>query len=259
MDKINEQLLLAFKRANKERREKLAKKYGFKSANEYLNHLLGDITESVNIPKETIHNVFILDASGSMIGSKYNNAVIGINQLIKDIKQDTYTNNTISVVEFDSIPSKNPNITKPSWMSNPNMIKGFNGGGAYGSTPLYKTLGIILNELESEVKSSDKVLVNIFTDGDDTEGYGNFKNLPQTIERLNKTNYTITFVGTQQDVNRSINTLNIDASNTLIHNNTAEAVIDSFLTTSVARTAYSVSVANGEDVLIGFYKKTGKL
>ena len=69
-----------FKRSNKIRREKLAVKYGYKNVGELLkaiqagntNNILKSSTtvkgkkSTVKVP--TIHNVHILDASGSMMG-----------------------------------------------------------------------------------------------------------------------------------------------------------------------------------------------
>ena len=45
--------------------------------------------------KQQIHNVFIIDASGSMGGGKYERAISGVNELLVSISQDTDTNNTV--------------------------------------------------------------------------------------------------------------------------------------------------------------------
>ena len=75
-------------------------------------------TTNVSGEKATIHNVFIIDASGSMSGSKYNNAISGVNELLNGITTDVDNNNTVTIVEFeertvkvmldttDKIPSK---------------------------------------------------------------------------------------------------------------------------------------------------------
>ena len=85
--------------------------------------------------KQQIHNVFIIDASGSMSGGKYERAISGVNELLVSISQDTDTNNTVTVVEFESssIKRRLDAVTKI-----PSKYKGMGTG---GSTPLNQALG----------------------------------------------------------------------------------------------------------------------
>ena len=53
--------------------------------------------------------------------------------------------------------------------------------------------------------------------------------------------------------------LNIDKSNTLVHDNTGEGVKKAFDTTLKATRTYSKKVTKGEDVLTGFYKEEAEL
>lgn len=260
MDKVKQFLLADFKRSNKARKEKLALKFSFKNAVEYLAYLEGKtLTDSPILSKIeeklTIHNVFILDASGSMLGSKYNNGINGIKQLIKSIKEDKFTNNTITIVEFNS---KKGTVTH-YWLKSSKDVKvDFDYIRADGRTPLYQTLGKVIDNLLSDlnIKKEDKVLLNVTTDGQDTAGWGNYYNLPQTLKSIQeKNNFTVTFVGTEEDVKYTISNLNLDSSNTLIHDNTGQGVLDAFINTVQSRIAYSKSVSKGEDVSVGFYKK----
>jgi uncharacterized protein YegL len=252
---VKQALLKEFKKANIERKEKLAKKFGYNSAWEYLAYLEGNDKSTKTKPKvkPVIHNVFIMDASSSMQGEKYNNGVKGIEELLESINKDTFSINTVTLIEFNTWL---PSYTKQhSWLSD---IKSFSPMGAHGCTPLYRVLGNIIDRLlfEDKINKQDKVLLNIVTDGDDTEGWGEYRNLPDTLKRVQKeNNFTVTFVGTEYDVQRCINNLNIDRSNTLVHDNTGEGVRSAYATTVSSRTAYSKSASQGEDVTLGFYKK----
>lgn len=250
--KTKSELLSEFKRANKERREKLAIREGFKNASEYLAYLEGkkkNTTKKNTIKaKPTIHNVFIMDDSGSMSGQKYLNGVAGIQQLVQSIKEDTITNNTITIVDL--------NRGRQYWLSNPSNVY-YNHHTRLGGTPLYITLGKTITSLLEDIKSTDdKVLLNITTDGQDTDGFGNYRHLPQMIQDIQKNNnFTVTFIGTKEDVELSIYKLNIDRSNTLVHDNTAIGMKMSFDSTVRSRTLYSSNVSKGIDVLTGFYKQ----
>ena len=69
------------------------------------NQPLSDtVTIMPGASKKRVHNVFILDASGSMggySGSKYDVAIGGLNELLKSIKADEFTENTVTIVEFE--------------------------------------------------------------------------------------------------------------------------------------------------------------
>lgn len=207
--------------------------------------------------KARIHNVFIVDASGSMSGGKYENAISGVNELLKSIVADTDTDNNVMIVEFED---KNIETRLDLGAKIPSSYKGMGTG---GMTPLNQAIGQTLEYVEKKRKKeygvNDKVLVSIFTDGGENSSGGKFrdpKKLSEYIKKLENEGFTITFIGTQQEVNYAIQALAMDASNTLVHTNTAASVKMSFDTTVKARMVYSKSVAKGEDVKAQFYTKT---
>src|SRR3989304_4704873 len=113
MEKTKEQLILAFKKANKEYREKLAKKAGFTSGDEYLASLQkkAKVTSKKTEPKKGLFYVIdVFDASGSMEGGKYNNSKSGIVEGIKDLQKRTDVK--YSLVEFVDNSKQNNPITK---------------------------------------------------------------------------------------------------------------------------------------------------
>jgi Mg-chelatase subunit ChlD len=217
-----------------------------------------DVTVNVtNLPKARIHNVFIVDASGSMGGSKYDSAIKGVNELLISIGSDTDSDNTVTIVEFEgSRIEKRLDTTS-------DIPKKYKGMGVGGSTPLNQAIGETLEYIVSTRKNkfdkSDKVLVSVFTDGDENTSRGKwqfYSDLNKFIKELESDGVTTTLIGTQEVVNYAVNRLSLDITNTLVHNNTAADIKRSFDTTLKARNLYSKSVSLGEDVKKSFYTKT---
>jgi uncharacterized protein YegL len=274
MAKSNLELLKAYKKSNKDRKARILTLAGYKTESAYLIALASTtpvVTGAKATPKkaakkaapkvvskikasrikQTIHNVFIMDDSGSMRGAKYENGVKGIQELVKSIKQDTLTDNTISIIDL--------NRGRVIWMENPRDVI-YNGHTRLGGTPLFITIGETIESVLKIVGKEHKVLLNIVTDGDDTDGFGRFRNLPKTLKLVQeKHNFTVTFVGTQYDVERSQRNLNIDASNTLVHDNTGAGMTRAFAKTMSSRQTFSSNVAEGRDVKVNFYKEVGTL
>ncbi len=211
--------------------------------------------------KHRIHNVFIVDASGSMgdyrAGQKYYNAIQGVNELLASISQDTDSDNNVMIVEFEGRKiSQRVKLTEPTPSKYLPM-------GTGGNTPLNQAIGETLEAVkilrETQFNTSDKVLVNIFTDGGENDSVGKFANphlLATYIKELENDGFTITFIGTKNEVNYAVQTLGMASTNTMVHNNTSADISRSFLRTVKARTSYSKSVAKGEDVKDNFYTKT---
>ena len=103
------------------------------------NPKLTDVTEvsaaSNNPSQERILNVFIVDASGSMSGSKYNNAIRGLNDLLKSIREDKDTKNNVLIVEFEGTTIKRRLKLEDSIPSE------YRGMGTGGMTPLNQAIG----------------------------------------------------------------------------------------------------------------------
>jgi len=82
--KTKSELLKAYMKANKDRREIIANRAGFNSGDEYKSHLKAQIeketTENIEVVSENVvvHNVHILDASYSMEGSRMRSALQSI-------------------------------------------------------------------------------------------------------------------------------------------------------------------------------------
>lgn len=253
MDKIKEKLLEEFKKSNASRKEKLAAKYGFVSADDYLHYLNGYIVEKVEeetkeLPIPTIHNVIILDGSGSMGGSKFKNSVAGIKKELQYMLDDKTINWTSTIYKFSDTKS---NTSNPHFL-NSVFTKDVDLGRANGGTPLYKTIIEMVEQLLPKV-GKDKVLIKIYTDGQDTDGGRYFGECKSIIKGLDKSQFTVTFVGTKYDVANIIETLELDESNTLVIENSGKGFEEAFTRSMTATAIYATKVVRGEDVSTGFY------
>jgi hypothetical protein len=103
MGKIEEKLLEDFKKSNKERKEKLAKKFGYDSAEEYLKeletNLFGEVPKVEEAKTEVLTDIVIaFDTTGSM--ASYIEAVKKhVIELIPTLFKNT-TNLKLSIVAF---------------------------------------------------------------------------------------------------------------------------------------------------------------
>lgn len=263
--KTPSELLKSFKQYNKEAREKKAIKEGFADATHYITYLESIITGTYSgltpiLPpksgtskkptsRPTIHIVDVLDASGSMSGGKFTAALKGINEGLSALLKDTAAvNYTHSLCDFSD------DIRIP-------FVKRNRGSFAYyesitrGSTSLFDAIGETIEQINVDLKSTDKVLINIYTDGQENSSRKyNRTQISSLIRDLSKVGWTFTFIGTAVDTKFATDNLNMDESNSLVYDGTAEGLAKSFVTNSLARSAYGAKVAAGEDVSLGFYK-----
>lgn len=252
MSKTKDQLLLDYRKSNKERRTKILAKAGFATEIDYVNFLLAP--DAVPDAEIKVHNVHVIDVSGSMSGAKLRGAVQGINEEVAELKKDpSGVEHTHSIVEF----SNSSDIKTVCWKVPIKEVTTYN---TYdrGMTALNQAVGETLQRLVKEQSGTDKVLVKIFTDGGENNSSGPFKDkkiLAEFIKECEDKGITVTFIGTEVDVKTVINTLNIDASNTLTHDNTSAGIYASSLTRSAATLAYSQKVLKKQDVSKGFYKQ----
>lgn len=260
---LYEDLLYKLKKANQERKLFIANKAGYGQISDYKSFLEAEInkfSETKTITKEkksktkpTIHIVDIVDCSGSMSGGKIRAALEGVNKSIRELKDIKGINYTYTNCNFSNkFDVKFPFLIQP--LKDVYSIEFY----TRGSTALYTSINETFDKL-STISNKDKVLVNIYTDGGDTDSSNSDRiKVAERIKDLNSKNYTITFIGTDHDVKHMIDNLNIDKSNTLSYDGTSLGLANSLQMNSMARTSYSASVVKGEDVSIGFYKNVIK-
>lgn len=262
MNIIFEKVLQQYKKCNSAAKAKMLTKYGFDSEEKFLQYLNAETilkASEITSPTEkpVIHVVDILDTSASMRGEKFNSAKAGVNSQIAKLKEDKdviYTH-TLTVFKY------------PSSVNNLYFKKEIDKVGEFmgepdSNTPLYHAIGETLEKLISTHNGKDKVLVNILTDGQENASRGKYassKAVQSLISQCEEKGFTITFIGTKQDVEYIKKKLSVDDSNTFVHENTGDSISFSYMARTNAMSSYKDSVLKGEDVTKGFYKKTGKL
>lgn len=261
MEKTKEQLINDYKKANKERKQKIAEKAGFKTGTDYLNSLIKTAKIKVNKTskmKGIFYVIDLLDATGSMDGGKYENSKKGIIDGIKDmsVRKDI----KYSLIEFIDSGRELYTAISQQLPKDVNTSDIRFSGAIGGDTPLYHSVCEVISNIS--VKPEDKVLINVYTDGGDNGPYSNretTKKAANLIAKVQKENFTVTFVATPGDLERIKRDINIDDSNTLATANTAEGFKMSMQKTRSAKMSYFANTEAGMDTLVGFYKKGGKL
>lgn len=217
-------------------------------------------TASVPTTSKIVHEVHLIDGSGSMAGGKFVNAVKGVNEDLaasSEASIQTGVGGTYSILQFSKtlsiVDGSNGNVLMHPISDVVHYAPVF----MNSSTALYKSIRDVIHYYIMNKKKGEKVLLKIFTDGQDTDRGVT----PATVAEMIKDaqdnhDFTITFVGTQQDVAYINKTLGIDASNSLVHDNTAEGITDAFNTTRSASIEYRKGVAEGMAVTMNFYGKS---
>lgn len=246
----------SFKRANKERKVVLAKRYGYNSPEEFKNYLesmiAGKKTETskeLPVGNKKIHVIDIIDCSGSMGGPKIHNAIEGINKGIAELKASKEPiEYSYTICEFsDNSDIKFKYTIKPVEEVKPISLSTRSVTALYDAT--IKTIKTALGV----VKNFDSTLINIYTDGgenDSRNGRGSFENYLKVAE---EEGIVVTFIGTKGDVESMINS-GVKMGNTMSYDGSAQGLQASFQATSSARSVYSAKVLKGEDVSDGFFK-----
>lgn len=284
--KSKEQLLKELIKSNKYRRLVLANRAGFSSVENYRKYLENkkyDYNSFKNLPRKqqldivqnngyqtiagymsklrsqqgnskvkndsrTIYNIHILDRSGSMAGErKLLNAIDGINSEIEDLQSKHFKNIKVGIVSFgDSVEELNitdlHNVNKPSYYT-------------MGMTALNDAIGETLTSLIPLIDKDSRAVVKIFTDGGENASIRFTSSAAaKKIKEAKDNNITVVFVGTEMDVNNATNLYELDESNTLVHDNTAESISRVYTSMSKATVNYSNTVSAGGEVLTGFFK-----
>jgi len=272
--------LKSVKQRNQKSREIYARKMGYKDSLEYIafleKQIKGESTTTnkgktssskgkattVKVAtsikkskvKPIIHVADVLDSSGSMSGSKHDNAKQGINKGIKSLREDKASvEYTYTLCDFAE------NILMPYICTKLIGVNHVNGV-TRGSTALFDAIGYTISSIQRNgYHEGDKVLVNIYTDGQENASKNYTANqIALSIKELSNSGWTFTFIGTPADVQYVQRHLHIHESNTLEYDGSAKGLEESFMSTNSARSAYSKNVSEGKDVSKGFYKDIKK-
>jgi hypothetical protein len=216
--------------------------------------------------RPTIHTINLIDASGSMNSAdrlggqtRYQAAILGINQEIKELKTDTTAQYLMSIYEFDSVEIGKERVTEHCFETDVQKVEPINGRGASGNTPLYQTLGYVIETFLRKASRKDRVLIKVFTDGFHNcmwGKYGNRQTCKELIHDAEKNaGFVITFVGTQEDVEKAVD-LGINLSNTMVYDGTATDLTRAMHTSTTSTMMYAANVSAGTDTTADFFSNT---
>lgn len=117
--------------------------------------------------KTTVHNLIIVDASGSM-SSIYDQALAGINETIKTIKNvrnsNSDVNQYLTLLSFANGGEELQYVYKHENIENVSLVTKRDYQ-LRGCTALYDAIGESVSKLRKHVGAEDKALVTIITDG----------------------------------------------------------------------------------------------
>jgi hypothetical protein len=162
--------------------------------------------------KHQVHNLIILDESGSMSSIK-SSIISGFNELVQSVKgieeQFQDQEHLISMVSFNDLNNKILHFADPV-----NKLNAINGStyNTASMSPLYDAMGFSISKLKQhlEGKENYSVLVTILTDGEENaskEYTGTtIKNL---VDELKQEKWTFTYIGADHNVEKMAATMNI--------------------------------------------------
>jgi len=123
-------------------------------------------------------------------------------------------------------------------------------------TPLFDAMGYACTKLEQVLKNqtnqSYNVLVTILTDGLENHSteYTN-KDIKEMVGKLKDNKWTFTYIGTDHDVDKIAESLNIE--NVMMFNKNPEAMRKAFDSEKNARHNFSSKIRDKKDVMTMFY------
>lgn len=206
--------------------------------------------------KHQVHNLIILDESGSMSSIK-SLIINGFNELVQSIKgiekQFPEQEHIISLVSFNDLDNKVLHFVEPVIKLDSINDSTYNPA---SMTPLYDAMGFSISKLKQylEGKENYSVLVTVLTDGEEnaSKEYTSsvIKNL---VEDLKQQNWTFTYIGTDHDVEAMASKLSIN--NTMSFDKNEHDIKRMFIKESKAIAKFSLNIRNGETNTNDFYPK----
>lgn len=206
--------------------------------------------------KHQVHNLIILDESGSMVSIKPS-IINGFNELVQSIKgiqkkfpeQEHY----ISIISFNGLGNKimhfMDDVSKLNTIDSSNYKPD-------SMTPLYDAMGFGFTKLRKKLKSQTNynVLVTILTDGEENaskEYTGTvIKNM---IEELSEGNWTFTYIGTDHDVEKMA--ANLSIKNSMVFKKNVNGIKSMFQEEYDSRMRYSSNIKEKKEFKENYFNK----
>jgi hypothetical protein len=227
------------------------------------NRAEGELGEAKSeILKHKVHNLIILDESGSMESIK-KTIIQGFNEIVQTVKgiekEFPEQEHFISLVSFNGLGHKELHFADA--VSQLEMIN----DAAYrpsASTPLYDAIGFSCTKLRNVLGNSTdhNILVTILTDGEENASteYSGIA-IKKLIEDLKNNNWTFTYIGADHDVEKFAVSISIE--NTMMFDKNDDSMKEMFLKEKDARMNFSLNIRDKKDTKNKFYtdeEKPGK-
>jgi len=200
--------------------------------------------------KTKVHNLIIVDASGSM-GSIYQQALTGMNETIKTIRSvqenDSSVEQYLTLLSFSNGGERLQYVYDNVAIDTAKDIteKDYE---LRGCTALYDAIGISVTELRKSVSKEDKALVTIITDGyeNDSRKWNSWE-VKQLIDELRTQGWVFTYIGANQDVEAEAHKMGV--VNSYKFEATIEGTVEMFAKEASSRKRWNERVSRGEQNL----------
>jgi len=213
------------------------------------------------VKKHQVHNLIILDESGSMQSIK-EFIIKGFNELVQTVKgigkQYPEQEHYITMVTFNGLGNKILHFIDPV-----DKIDQINAS-TYrpdANTPLFDAIGFSISKLKQVLENTKdyNVLVTILTDGEEnaSKEYSGLA-VKELIEELKQNRWTFTYIGTEHDVSKMVGSLSIPICNSMTFENNEEGIKDMFAAESIARCKIVGRIDLGEATSDNYYEDTNK-
>jgi uncharacterized protein YegL len=205
--------------------------------------------------KHQVHNLIILDESGSMQSIK-ESIISGFNELVQTIrgieKQTPGQEHFVSFVSFNSLGKRLLHFVDPV-----SQLKEINARTyqPQAQTPLYDAIGFSINKLSGylEGKKDYNVLVTILTDGEENDSREFSRTaIQKRIQELEQNNWTFTYIGTEHDIDRAASSLSI--KNVSKFDKNPDEMKKMFEKEKLSRLNYTQKILRKEDTRLRFYE-----
>lgn len=205
------------------------------------------------LPTKCVHNLIIVDESGSMSIIR-KQAFTGMNETLQTVRQmqkkfpnagtvchPAYLRQRSHHWHYDDMPALKTRDL--NW-------KAYNPG---GGTPLYDAIGKGISKVNAQISDGDHVLVTIITDGEENSSEEwTLKMVRTMIKKLKKQGWTFTLIGTDNlDVETMAHSFAIDEH--LEFHQDIEGTRAMFARERRSRERYNCCVAEDADMPIGSF------
>lgn len=209
--------------------------------------------------KHQVHNLIILDESGSMASIK-ETIISGFNEIVQTIKgiekEFPEQEHFVSLISFNGIGQKLLHFIDPASKLKEINAERYNPD---ATTPLYDAMGVGINKLRQflEGKKDYNVLVTIMTDGEENASKEfSAISIKKLVKELKKHKWTFTYIGTDHNVEDLAKSLSIN--NTMRFEKNDIGMRRMFVEEQNARVSFSRKIRMNEDTSKDFYENKPK-